>query len=74
MMMLTFHTSQENWLGGYIKNGKEVRTFDTLKQILEPNFELVDAVDVPFLSREDERLFYWGVDHATVWRRKKPNA
>jgi len=57
-----------------MKNGKEVHTFDNLKQILEPNFELVDAVDVPFLSREAERIFYWGVDHATVWRRKQPNA
>ena len=57
-----------------MKEGKEVRTFDNLKLILEPNFELVDAVDLPFLSRENERLFYYGVDHVTVWRRKQPMA
>ena len=53
-----------------MEDGKEVHTFDSLKQILEPKFHLEDAVDLPFLSRENKRLFYWGVDHATVWRRK----
>ena len=53
-----------------MEDGREVHTFDSLKQILEPKFNLEDAVELPFLFRKNKRLFYWGVDHVTVWRRK----
>ena len=52
-----------------MEDGREVHTFDSLKRILEPKFNLVDAVDLPFLARQNKRLFFWAVDHATVWRK-----
>ena len=59
------------WLSGYIKDGKEVKSFDGFKQVLGANFELVDAVDLPFVYRYNARMFLCCVDHATVWRRRK---
>lgn len=60
---------QNLWIGGYVKDGVEVRGFDALKQILAPHFELVEAVDMPFLIRETVRKYQWTAAHATVWRR-----
>lgn len=47
-----------------------MRGFDTLKKILEPNFELVKEQDMPFLIRETVRRHQWTVSHATIWIRK----
>ena len=62
---------QNKWIGGYKDgNGKEVRGFDTLQEVMGRDFELVETVDVPFLIRETVRKHQWTVAHATVWRRK----
>ena len=53
-----------------MKDGSEVQTFDTLKQILALNFDLVEAVDLSLLSRCTDRMYQWNVDHVTVWKRK----
>ena len=34
------YTPRENWLGGFMRDGQPVQTFDTLKKILAPHFEL----------------------------------
>ena len=61
-------------LGGYKdERGVEVKAMDTLKEILSPHYELVEAYDMPVLSMEDPRLWFWLVDHVTVWRRKDTN-
>ena len=58
-------------LGGYKdESGVEVRAMDTLQEILSPHYELVEAYDMPVLSMEDPRLWFWLVDHVTTWRRK----
>jgi hypothetical protein len=61
-------TPRENWLGGFERKGKRVRTLDTLKEILSPHFELLSRKDLPFLIREHARKFQWSVAEATVWR------
>ena len=48
-----------------------MRAEDTLQEILSPHFELVEAFDMPVLSLDEPRLWFWVVDHATVWRRKE---
>ena len=64
------YTPTEKWLGGYAVNGGPVSTFETLQTILAPDFELVRAVDLPFLIREHARKFQWSVSKAGVWRRR----
>ncbi|KAG2498281.1 hypothetical protein HYH03_003542 [Edaphochlamys debaryana] len=63
-------TQKDKWLGGYYKDGKPVRTHDTLLALLSPDFDLVASEDVPFLIREHARKFQWGCSQALVWRRK----
>lgn len=59
------YTPRENWLGGAGK-----RSFDALKEILTPHFELQVTKDLPFLIREHERKFQYGVALGTRWLRK----
>ena len=61
---------QSKWIGGYTKNGRDVRGIDSLQHILGPQFELVEKQDMPFLIRETVRKHQWTVAHATVWKRK----
>jgi putative 4-mercaptohistidine N1-methyltranferase len=64
-------TPREHWLGGFERDGNPVRTFDTLQEILRPDFHLVSVKDLPFLLREHARKFQWGVAEASVWVRKQ---
>jgi putative 4-mercaptohistidine N1-methyltranferase len=58
-------------LGGYKdERGVEVKAIDTLTEILSPHYDLVESFDMPVLSMEDPRLWFWLVDNVTVWRRK----
>jgi putative 4-mercaptohistidine N1-methyltranferase len=65
------YTSRRNWLGGIVRNGKPVRTHDVLRQLLRPDFRLLDRVDLPFLLREHARKYQLGISEATVWLRRK---
>ncbi len=64
------YTPREHWLGGYQDAGCDVRAIDTLRTILEPDFEFVRSVDLPFLLREHARKFQWSVSLAGVWLRR----
>ncbi len=61
---------QDKWIGGYKKDDEDVRGFSTLKEILEPNFELLQEQGFPFVIRETIRKHQWTVAHVTIWRRK----
>lgn len=67
---LANYTPRENWLGGFVRNGQAVHTFDTLKKILGANFELTHRQDLPFVIREHGRKFQLGFAEATCWKRK----
>jgi putative 4-mercaptohistidine N1-methyltranferase len=67
---LTDYTPRENWLGGFERDGRRVKTLDTLKEILGHNFEFAACRDLPFLIREHARKFQWSVAEASVWLRK----
>lgn len=62
---LAEYTPPENWLGG---PGR--RSFDVLKDILTPHFELQVTKDMPFLIREHDRKFQYGVALGTRWIRR----
>ena len=64
------YTPKENWLGGFLEDGKPVRTLATLKAILGPHFQFCSRRDLPFLIREHARKFQWSVAEASVWIRK----
>lgn len=64
------YTPLDQWLGGYEANGLPVRGFDTLRSILEPDFEFQRRVELPFLIREHVHKFQWSVSLAGVWRRR----
>lgn len=48
-----------------------MRAVDTVNEILSPHFELVESFDMPVMTMEEPRMWFWVVDHVTVWRRKQ---
>ena len=66
---LAEYTSESEWLGGFMKNNKPVKTLDTLKEYLHHDFTMLECLDVPFLIREHARKFQWSVSQASIWRR-----
>jgi putative 4-mercaptohistidine N1-methyltranferase len=64
-------TPKELWIGGYYdENGKEVRTFERLKEILSEHFEFVHREDVTFVIKETARKYQHTLSELSVWRRK----
>lgn len=63
------HTPRENWLGGFVREGRPVRTLDGLHEQLDPAFTLARKLDLPLLIREHARKFEYIVAEATVWFR-----
>ena len=58
-------TPSSNWLG---EEGKG--SFHELKLLISSHFDLQEEVDLPFLIREHERKFQYGISLGTRWRRK----
>lgn len=65
----TAYTPRDHWLGGFLRDGKAVRTLDGLKDALAPEFVLHKRLDLPLLLREHARKFEYIVAEATVWLR-----
>ena len=53
-----------------MKDGKEVRAADTIKETFSPYFDLIESLDMPWIIRETARKHQVTFGHATVWRRK----
>ncbi len=64
------YTPREHWLGGDVRDGKPIRTAETLRGILEADFVFERHVDLPFLIREHARKYQWSVSWAGRWRRR----
>jgi len=60
-------TPRAKWLGGRKEEG--IRSFEALKEILDPDFELQLTKDLPFLIREHERKFQYGIALGCRWIR-----
>ncbi len=65
------YTPKTNWLGGFIKDNKEVKTFDTLKNNLDKNYKLLDLIDIPFVIKETSRKFQHTVSQMSIWKKVK---
>ncbi len=63
------YTPKENWLGGYMKDNKEVYTLDTLKENLS-DFELLETIDVPFVIQETSRKYQHTISQMSIWKKK----
>ena len=63
-------TPKEKWIGGYKRDGENVSTFEGLKEILEPQFELLDRQDIPFVIQETARKHQYTVAEMTVWQKR----
>ncbi len=59
-------TPRDKWLGGRL-SGQD--STEVLKEVLSPNFCLELEIDLPFLIREHERKFQYGIAYGTRWRR-----
>jgi len=64
------YTPKNNWLGGYVKDNKEINTLDTLKDNLEEKFELLDTIDVPFVIKETKRKHQYTISQMSIWKKK----
>lgn len=66
------HTSKEEWLGGFKKDGENHRTLDGLKEHLGQHFRMVgEPRKVPFVIRETQHKFQHTLSEVTVWERIK---
>ncbi len=63
-------TPREKWLGGFYRNNTPVHTLDGLRNTLQPAFECVKVVNLPFMIREHARKYQWSVAEASVWLRR----
>ena len=64
------YTPRENWLGGYVEGGQEVRTIASLRELLSDSFECEFVRDFPMLIPEHSRKFQWTVTQASRWLRR----
>jgi len=64
-------TQKEMWLGGFVDaKGNEVRTLDSLKEILREHFELVHLRDIEFVIKETARKFQHTIAQCSIWKKK----
>ena len=64
-------TKKEFWLGGYEdENGKAVKTFESLKEILGEKFELIHRQDLAFVIKETQRKYQHTLSEVTVWKKR----
>lgn len=65
------YTEKEKWIGGYYdNNGNPVFCIEALRQQLSGHFELMDALDVPFVIRETARKHQHTLAQMSAWRKQ----
>ncbi len=64
-------TKKEFWLGGYKdEQGKEVKTIESLKNILEEKFTLLHVEDLEFVIQETARKYQHTIAQVSVWKKR----
>jgi putative 4-mercaptohistidine N1-methyltranferase len=64
------YTSKEHWIGAAVDAGGVVKeSYAEVEGILSKNFSMLDEMNVPFLIREHERKFQYGVSDCMIWRK-----
>ncbi len=63
-------TKKEFWLGGYKdENGNEVKTIESLKNILNDKFELLHVQDLEFVIKETARKYQHTISQVSIWKK-----
>ena len=52
------------------KNGNEIKTLNTLKKILNENFELIHLKDIEFVIKESARKFQHTIAQCSIWKKR----
>ena len=70
------YTNRSEWFGADYKGNGDTRvavdSFDALQGFIHANnlpLQLVSREDIPFLIREHERKFQYGVSDCNIWRK-----
>ena len=64
-------TAKEFWLGGFTNEaGEEVKTIDSLSNILGEKFELIHQQDLEFVIKETARKYQHTISEVSVWKKK----
>jgi hypothetical protein len=65
------YTNSDEWFGAQSVDGKDQDSFDALKEFIDKmeSLKLVHRSDTPFLIREHERKFQYGVSDVTIWEK-----
>lgn len=64
-------TPKELWLGGYKDDdAKDIKTIDSLKELLSDKFNLVHIQDLDFVIKETSRKFQHTISEVSVWVKK----
>ena len=63
-------TSSEERLGGFVRDGHEVTSQDSIADVLDADFTLKATCDLPFLIREHERKYHFSVAQTGIWMRR----
>ena len=64
-------TKKEFWLGGYSdETSKEIKTIETLKDILDEKFELIYLQDLEFVIKESARKYQHTISEVSVWKKR----
>jgi len=63
-------TPEDIWLGGFQKDGVSVRSGDALKDMLSPNFVLLEETDIPMALKMHSRQCEYLSTHVTIWQHK----
>ena len=63
-------TKKEFWLGGFEDNGQEVKTIDTLSDVLGEKFELIHKQDLEFVIKETARKYQHTISELSVWKKR----
>lgn len=67
------YTPEEEWLGGFEKDGKPYTTLDGLTDMLAPEFQLLmEPRSLPFVIRETRNKFQHSFSELSIWE-KLPN-
>lgn len=64
-------TQKELWLGGYVdSNGVEVKTLDSLKNVMSDKFELLHVQDLDFVIKETARKYQHTISQVSIWKKR----
>jgi putative 4-mercaptohistidine N1-methyltranferase len=63
-------TPKNGWLGGFMRNGKRVKTFETITEILNEAFQLIERKEIPVAVQKSDRTYLYEITEMSIWERQ----